>query len=131
MQGPSCPFLWLEAAGVKQRHLAPGEGLGTEGTVLCRPVLATVRHSAGLAFPNGQFFSGQRAGPPQHPSCGLLAPRPASPPAALSRKDEGNRRCPGPSKQALLPANASLTENFPLGQLVGNVETWVTLSFYR
>lgn len=69
--------------------------------------------------------------PPQHPSCGLLAPRPASPPAALSRKDEGNRRCPGPSKQALLPANSSLTENFPLGQLVGNVEMWATLSFYR
>ena len=66
-------------------------------------VLATGRHSAGLAFPGGRFFTGRRAGPPQHPSRGLLVPRPASPPSTLSRKDEGNRRCPGPSKRAWYP----------------------------
>ena len=47
------PFLLLEAEGVKWR-----EGLGTEGTVHCRAVLATVRRSARLAFPGGRFFSG-------------------------------------------------------------------------
>ena len=56
------PFLLLEAEGVKWR-----EGLGTEGTVHCRAVLATVRRSARLAFPGGRFFSGWRAGPPSAP----------------------------------------------------------------
>lgn len=101
--GSPCPFLLLEADGVKRRHLSPAQVLSTEGMVHCRAVLATGRHSAGLAFPGGRFFTGRRAGPPQHPSRGLLVPRPASPPSTLSRKDEGNRRCPGPSKRACNP----------------------------
>ena len=67
---------------------------------LCWPLSGTLQ---ALPFQVVDSSVGGGLGPPQHPSCGLLAPRPASPPAALSRRDEGNRRCPGPSKRACYP----------------------------
>ena len=131
VQVPPPPTLLLEADGVKRRHLSPGKGLGTEGTVHCRAVLATVRHSAGLAFPGGRFFSGWRAGPPSAPFLWAPGSQTSFPSSRLVQKGRREPQVPWALQAGLLPSNSSLTENFPLGQLEGNVETWATLSFYR
>ena len=88
---------------LKQRESSGGKGLVQKArstAELCWP-LSGALHALPLQVVDSSVGGG--LGPPQHPSCGLLAPRPASPPAALSRRDEGNRRCPGPSKRACYP----------------------------
>lgn len=97
------PPLPVPSCCLKQRESSGGKGLVQKArstAELCWP-LSGALHA--LPFQVVDSSVGGGLGPPQHPSCGLLAPRPASPPAALSRRDEGNPRCPGPSKRACYP----------------------------
>lgn len=107
-------------SGLEYRRHGPLQSCAGHWQALCWPCLS-----------RGSILHWAEGWAPSAPFPWAPGSQTSFPSIHLIQKGRREPQVPWALQAGLVPPNSSLTKNFPLGQLEGNVETWATLSFYR